>query len=204
MTTSTLLSFLRPARLAIATGIVLLASSCGSGSSSNAASTETTTSPTAPASSTTTTAPADDSRPDLISEQDIAEARAAFESGQADWEASGISSYTLDVGLTTVGSVRVEVVEGVVVSEVIEGAEVDEWFHTPLPRTVEELFSELDAIIAVIENDPALVPPLGDCGSHHLNARFDAELGYPSYYDTLGPCDDGVGISATVTPLAEG
>lgn len=140
-----------------------------------------------------------DSRPASISEQDISEARAAYESALADWTNNGLASYTLEVGVESIGLVRAQVVDGEVVSEEVDDAEVDEWFNEPVPRTVEELFAELDQIIAVFEDDPSKVPSGGECG-YHLNAQLDPELGYPTYYDTLGPCDDGIGLTAKVIP----
>lgn len=138
-------------------------------------------------------------RPGSITERNISEARSAYQSAIADWKSSGIDSYTLEVGVESIGLVRAQVVDGQLVSEEVDDAEVDEWFNEPLPRTVEGLFAELDQMIAVFEDDPSKVPSAGDCG-YHLNARLDPELGYPTYYDTLGPCDDGVGLSAKVVP----
>jgi len=136
-------------------------------------------------------------RPTSISEQDIGLARAAFLSGKADWERAGITTYTLEVGVESIGLVTVEVVDGAVVSEQIDGAEVDQWFSRPLPRTVDLLFVELDRLIAEFETDPTRVRQPEECG-YALNARFDSDLGYPTYYDTLSPCDDGVGLTVRV------
>lgn len=197
-----------PVVAAVAAAVVVLAS-CGStaGTTESAESSgeaaPTTIEATVPE---TTEAEADTSedggiaeRPEAVSDQDVALARASLVGAQTDWEASGITSYTLEVGVETIGSVTVEVVDGLAVSETINGEEVDAWFNEPLPRTVEALFAEVDGIISPFEADPSLVPAPGDCGMH-FNVKFDAELGYPTYYDELGPCDDGVGLTATVIP----
>lgn len=163
--------------------LALLLASCGSTAETG----------TDPVNSNEPSAP----RPESISERDISEARSAFESAKADWENSGTTDYTLEVEVVSIGLVRAEVVDGQVVSEEIEGTEVDEWFAKRVPRTVDGLFDELDEIIALFEDDPSKIPADGDCG-YHMNARLDSDLGYPTYYDTLGPCDDGVGLTARV------
>jgi hypothetical protein len=63
---------------------------------------------------------------------------------------------------------------------------------------VEVVFDEVDRSIASLEDDPSLVPSSGECGGH-FNVSFDPAFGYPSYHDSLGPCDDGVGLTVRVT-----
>lgn len=169
--------------VALCLALALVLASCGSTAETG----------TDPVSSNEPSAP----RPESISERDISEARSAFESAKADWENSGTTDYTLEVEVVSIGLVRAEVVDGEVVSEEVEGVEVDEWFNDPLPRTVDGLFAEVDKMIGVFEDDPSKIPADQECG-YHMNARLDPELGYPTYYDTLGPCDDGVGLTARV------
>lgn len=172
------MSYLKRPHHAIATaiGIAFLLMGCSSGSGDTVASVG--------------------PRPEMISERDIVEARSAFNSALADWERSGITDYTLEVGVNTIGKTRVVVSDKTVVSEESEG-DADQWFNDPLPRTVEGLFAELDEMISLFEDDPSKLPEGDECG-YHLNARLDPEIGYPTYYDTLGPCDDGVGLSAEI------
>jgi len=66
-----------------------------------------------------------------------------------------------------------------------------------LPRSVDAAFAEIDALISLFETGEREVPEDGECG-HHFNVRYDATLGNPTSYDTLGPCDDGVGLELSV------
>lgn len=139
----------------------------------------------------------DGPRPEQLSEQNVAEARAAFNSAKADWDESGPSAYTFEIGIQTLSLMRFEVVDDVVLT----GEQIDDGgdprFVEGLPQTVEEFFGDVDKAISAFENDPGLVPDPGECGAH-FNITFDPELGYPTYSDGLGPCDDGVGIGAKV------
>jgi hypothetical protein len=140
-------------------------------------------------------APVDLSNP--ISERDVSNARATLDAGRSLWEDEGSSTYTLEIGVQTISLVQYNVVEGVVTdSEVLltdnGGRGIDD-----LPQTVDALFDQVDSMIRELEDDPSKVLPEGECG-RHFNIRFDLELGYPSNYDGLGPCDDGVGIAASV------
>jgi hypothetical protein len=139
----------------------------------------------------------DSAAPDLsatISEQELERARATFELARGTWDSGNHSDYTLEIGIQTVSLVSHTVVGGVVQSSEVVVA--DEGIDR-LPQTVEEIFDQVNSMIRELEDDPDRIAPPGECG-WHFNIRFDPELGYPAYYDGLGPCDDGVGTEASV------
>lgn len=131
-----------------------------------------------------------------VSEQELELARATFDTAKALWESSDVSAYTFKIGIQTVSLMSFEVVDGVVLTgAVVEGTGDD---FQGLPQTVEAYFALLDEQISAFENGASAVPEPGECGAH-FTMSFDPELGYPTYNDGLGPCDDGVGIAASVT-----
>jgi len=143
--------------------------------------------------------------PDLTPEFEADQAdieRARFEQadGRARWQAAALTAYTMTVGYVGVGMVEVSVDGGQPVSTTIL-AEPDqlEWLaNSGLPSTVDEAFDQVDSLI-----DAASAPgnnPDGNCDARYFTARWDPELGYPVYFDGLGPCEDGVGVAITVMP----
>lgn len=149
--------------------------------------------------------PSAGSAPELTPENEADQAdieRARFEQadGRARWHAAALTAYTMTVGYLGVGMIEVSVDGGQPVSTTIL-AEPDqlEWLaNTGLPSTVDEAFDQVDTLI-----DAASAPgnnPDGNCDARYFTARWDPELGYPAYFDGLGPCEDGVGVAITVVP----
>lgn len=177
------------------TSATLIFAACGAETAAPSATTvspDTTVAPETTVSPDTTGAPAVPT--DKISEQDLAVARASLDAARNRWEAAGLTDYTLELGYSTLTVYRFDVVGGEAVAEGIGPDEGDF-----LPRSMEEILQQVEDFVATAENDPSLVLPEGECG-YHFNIEFDAELGYPTYYDSLGPCDDGVGVRVVVTP----
>lgn len=134
-----------------------------------------------------------------ISEQNLRAARHVFDEGTLRWESFDPFAHIMTAGLAGISEVRVEFdAEGNVVSEEVVLGEPDDPAVELLPRSVDEVFAELDALIAAFETGERAVPDEGECGAH-FNARFNTDLGVPEYYDSLGPCEDGVGISINVS-----
>jgi hypothetical protein len=143
------------------------------------------------------------SAPDLAPEFEADQAdieRARFEQahGRARWEAEAVTGYTMTVGYVGVGMVEVAVEDGQPVSTtILAEPNQREWLaNAGLPSTVDEAFDQVDTLI-----DAASAPgnnPDGNCDARYFTARWDPELGYPEYFDGLGPCEDGVGVSITV------
>ena len=138
-----------------------------------------------------------------VNEQDLREARQFYDEGRRRWESHEPFPHILTVGVQTISEVRIEFdADGNVVAEEVvkgdpEGSEV-----TALPRSVDEVFATVDGLIRGFEDGTTPIPEEGECG-HHFGAHFDTDLGVPSFYDTLGPCDDGVGVEITVTRIIE-
>lgn len=174
----------------------LALSACGSDSIT------TTTSPT--------TAPGDDdvilqvediSTP--ISEQNLQEARHILDVGKLRWESFEPFAHIMTVGLEGITELRLEFdADGTLVSEELVLGEPDDPTMQLLPRSVDDVFAELDALIAPFETGERSVPEEGECGAH-FNARFDSDWGVPEYYDALGPCDDGVGLTVSIARAAK-
>ena len=132
--------------------------------------------------------------PASVSEQDIATARQAFDAHKARWDNREPVAYTMAIGVETVSELRISFDEtGSVVAEEIVRGDPSGSDTDSLPRSVTEVFTIIDELILGFEDGTMTVPEAGECG-HHLNVRFDPEWGVPSRYDTLGPCDDGVGV----------
>ncbi len=132
-----------------------------------------------------------------ISEQDIDHAREAFDLSRQVWDDREPFAYTLQIGATTVNEIEIDVDEGgkVVAERVI----LDDGNADSLSRSVDEVFDRVEAAISAFESGEFDVPTRGECG-RHVNVMFDEALGYPTYWDELGPCDDGVGIRVEVRP----
>ncbi len=131
-----------------------------------------------------------------FSEQDISMIRAALDAARSQWDSKGPGPYTMRVFVGTFSEVKTIVdADGQLESEtIVNGTAAD---VEVLPRTVSEAFDVLDRLISDYEDGRWQVPEPGECGVH-LNVRFDPDLGYPSSYDQLGPCDDGVGVEIAV------
>jgi len=144
-----------------------------------------------------------DSLPDpalgeIVTEQNLDAVRSQFEAGAQTWDQASPTDYRLDVDMGNVASVSIDFVAGSPVAETVAPLNGDFFDPDLLPRTIDDVFDEIERTLSALEDDPSQVPELGECG-FHLNVSFDAALGYPTYYDSLGPCDDGVGISVKVT-----
>ena len=188
--------WLRPSRRTpgsaalLATVIVLGLAACSLGpvGSGDGAGTEVTA---GPAADMTTLFEAD--------QADIDQARFEQAEGRSRWRTAGPTTYTMTVGYVGVGMIEVAIDDGQTVSTTIlaEPGEHKWLSNSGLPSSVAEAFDQLDALIAAAaapENDPD-----GDCNARYFTARWDRELGYPTYFDGLGPCEEGVGVSITVS-----
>lgn len=135
-----------------------------------------------------------------ISEQDLDDARLIFDAAKSRWEGRTPSAYTFRAGVESINQIEVEFAEDGTASpeRVIFGDANPEGWAT-VPRSVDEAFDEVEVLLASFEDGGFEVPSAGDCGNH-FNVEFDPELGAPQYYDSLGPCDDGVGIRLSVFP----
>lgn len=133
----------------------------------------------------------------VVSEQNVAEARSSFDAAKQRWQAEGPASYKMLVGYRGVYDVEVLVVDGVATtSTVVQGEGLGgEW--GPLPMTVDEAFTDAERFMTPFEADPSKVPGPSECGEHFL-IQFDPELGFPAGYHSLGPCDDGIGLSIEI------
>ncbi len=137
-----------------------------------------------------------------FSEQDLDQARLAFDAAKAHWEGLEPFAYTFSAGVDTISLIEIEFdVDGNASPETVVFGEADPEGWATVPRSVEQAFDEIEVTIAAFESGEFEVPGSDDCG-HHFNVEFDPEYGAPHYYDGLGPCDDGVGIRMSV--VAEG
>ncbi len=134
-----------------------------------------------------------------VDQNDASLARGQLALAHSLWSEVGSNSYSMEVGYESLGTVTVEVVDGATVGNPVTnvGSDPDFAFEDQLPLTVEEAFEEMELIVENAEANPAADD--GSCDGVFFNFRFDTEFGNPIYYDQLGPCDDGVGISLTVT-----
>lgn len=138
-----------------------------------------------------------------ISEQDLGEARAVLDGARVHWDGLEPFAYTMRVGFEAVNAVEIDfAADGSVAAERVVLGDPDDQSFGPVPRSVGEVFDLIDNAIATFESGEFAVPPASGCGNH-FNALFDAELGAPMFFDTLGPCDDGVGLRMVVTPAGE-
>jgi len=135
----------------------------------------------------------------IVTEQELDVVRDQYDLARQRWDEHGLTEYRLVVQLQTVVTVTVDHVDGVPVSETVtlisNGATSE--MADSLQRSVDEVFAAIEERLLAFEADPSSVPAPGDCGAH-LNVSFDTDLGHPSYYDGLGPCDDGVGVHVQV------
>lgn len=176
------------------TSATLLFAACGAETSSTDVTLSAGAESSQPAQTTTPDPdPVETALTDRINEQDLPVARASLDAAREKWEAAGLTDYTLEIGYETLTVHRFDVVEGVAVADASGPAKDDS-----LPRSMEEVFQQVEDFVAAAENDPSLVLPEGECG-YHFNIDVDPEFGYPTYYDSLGPCDDGVGVRVVVT-----
>lgn len=135
----------------------------------------------------------------IITEQDLPEARVSLDDAKEKWAAAALTDYTLEV---SIGSklVTLDIVDGEVVSEQQVDSDGGIGDLDLLPRSIEEVFRAVEELVATAENDPSRVAPPDECG-YHFNIEFAHQFGYPTYYDNLGHCDDGVGTRIkVVTP----
>ena len=114
---------------------------------------------------------------------------------RALWEESEPDQYLFEIGYESIGFLEIEVVGGVP-GEPVKTGDIDAWSGDTLPRTVDEAFDELDAILERSFENPA---DEDSCQGTFFNMRFNTDVGHPTYYDTLGPCDDGIGVTIRVT-----
>lgn len=133
-----------------------------------------------------------------ISEQDLAEARRIFDAAKARWEGRTPTAYTFRAGVESINTIEIDFDEdGVGSGERVIFGEANPAGWAAVPRSVAEAFDAVEGRIAAFERGEVDVPSPDDCGNH-FNAEFDPERGAPHYYDSLGPCDDGVGIRISV------
>ncbi len=135
-----------------------------------------------------------------ISEQDLDQARANFDAAKAAWEERKPPGFVFRAGVESINMIEIVFdADGVAAAETVVFGEADPEGWASVPRSVEEAFDEVEELLVRFESGEWPVPDPDDCGSH-FTADFDPELGAPGYYDTLGPCDDGVGIRIEVIP----
>lgn len=115
---------------------------------------------------------------------------------RALWEQNEPAAYTLEIGYESIGFLEIEVVDGVP-GEPMKSGDIDAWAGDSLPQTIDDVFDVFELILQQSENHPA---DQDSCQGTFYNMRFNTEVGYPTYYDTLGPCDDGVGVTIRMTP----
>ena len=133
-----------------------------------------------------------------VNERDLVKTRAHFNAARELWAAEGPSAYTMVVD--SYASIQTEVADEVVLTMSILHHTGGEWEVSVLPQRVKDAFVEIDEVISRLEANPSLILPEGECGNH-VTVRFDVETGVPIYYDTLSPCDDGVGVHISVTAI---
>lgn len=140
---------------------------------------------------------------DQFSEQDLELARVAFDMSKETWEAHDPFAYTFSAGVDTINLIEIDFdEEGNASPERVVMGEADPGGWATVPRSVDDAFAQIDALILAFESGELDVPGPDDCG-WHFNIQFDPDLGSPRYFDTLGPCDDGVGMRMHVTPAGE-
>ena len=136
-----------------------------------------------------------------INEQDLDQARAALDGARAQWDGREPFAFTLQVGIQAVNGIEIDFdADGNPIAERVVLGDPDEDGFGVLPRSVDDVFDRIENALVEFETGALPVPPAGDCGNH-FNAEFDEALGSPTYFDTLGPCDDGVGLRIAVTPV---
>ncbi len=135
-----------------------------------------------------------------ISEQNLDQARSSFDAAKATWEDRKPAGFVFRAGVESINMIEIVFdADGAAAAETVVFGEADPEGWAYVPRSVDEAFDEVEALLIRFETGEWPVPDPDDCGSH-FNADFDPELGAPTYYDTLGPCDDGVGIRMEVIP----
>ncbi len=151
------------------------------------------------ASRLTTTPGSSDVEPSLVvTEQNVPEARVSLDAAREKWDAAALTDYRLEVW-SGPRWVHLEIVGGEAVSEELgraDGAGVGSLDF--LPRSMEEVFQAVEDRVAGAEKDPSRVRPPDECG-YHFTIEFAQQTGFPTYYDSLGPCDDGDGIRIVIT-----
>lgn len=133
-----------------------------------------------------------------VNERDLVKTRAHFNAARELWAAEGPAAYTMMVD--SYASIQTEVADEVVLTMTILHDSGNEREVSVLPNKVKDAFVEIDEIIGRLEANPSLILPNGECGNH-VDVRFDVETGYPVQYNTLSPCDDGVGVHISVTAM---
>lgn len=136
------------------------------------------------------------------SQDDVLAARNELAGARERWDEANVESYRLVVGLPGYVQFEVDVVDRVVTSE--ELVELTQgslsWLGEPaeVPKTVEDLFSVADNLMAKAEASPDVDP--NNCTGQFFSVTFDEVLGYPLSWDEFSPCEDGIAFVATVTP----
>jgi len=131
-------------------------------------------------------------------QDDIEQARFEQSEGRNRWAAAAPTDYTLSVGYAGFGAIEIVFEGDKAVSTTIIGDEEEaQWLaDRGLPLTVADAWDQVESIIDAAA--ASSTPPDGNCEAYYFTIRWDVELGYPAYYDALGPCDDGVGVTITV------
>jgi len=175
--------------------LCLVAAACGSTEATSSSATSTVPTSAATGGDVDLSAP--------ISEQDLAQARAVLGGARATWTSLDPFAYTMTVGFESINALEIDFdAGGNAVEERVLFGDPNEQGWGVLPRSVPEAFDVVDKALAQFESGEFEVPPGGDCGNH-LNAEFDERHGSPTYFDTLGPCDSGVGLRIVITPEGE-
>ncbi len=145
-----------------------------------------------------TSEPLDDDLSVRTNERNVAQARHTFDLAVEQWERQQPMAHTLTTYFGTFAELEIAYdVDGNVLSEELRHDDAGVGQVDFLPRSVDAAFAEIDALIRLFETGEREVPEDDECG-HHFNVRYDATLGNPTSYDTLGPCDDGVGLELSV------
>ena len=131
-----------------------------------------------------------------VNERDLVKTRAHFNAARELWATEGPSAYTMVVD--SFASIQTEVADETVMTMTVTRDSGNPREVQVLPQRVKDAFVEIDEIISRLEANPSLILPEGECGNH-VTVRFDVETGFPIYYDTLSPCDDGIGVHISVT-----
>lgn len=125
---------------------------------------------------------------------DVNDARAEHEDALLRWDQAALADFTLIVELAAISRVEVEYEAGQVVSVERTG---EQGFG--MPESVDTLFFLSDLTISDIESGASEPDVNSDCTGRSFTYTYDLEFGLPTSLDDLGPCDDGVSLTATIT-----
>lgn len=189
--------------LALLTTLVLVAAACGSATTATTGTTPTSDQgetvelvdePTASGGGIGLSTP--------ISEQDLDAARLVLDTARVRWDEQAASAYTMRFGVESINQFEIDFdSDGSVLDERVVSGNPDDDSWGDLPRSVQAAFNLVEASLERFESGELEVPRADDCGNH-FNAQFDPDLGAPTYFDTLGPCDDGVGFRFAIIAIS--